>query len=346
MYYRIKALHELGFDIDLHCFEYGRGVQPHLEEITSRVYYYRRDKNLTDWFSPFPFIVKTRRSTALLERLLEDDAPILFEGIHSTFYLGDERLKDRIKIVRAHNVEHDYYAELAKQARGAKKRFFKSEARKLKKYEPVLQQADHILAIQQNDLTHFKQYATTHLLPASIPPIEMDELKRTDPYCLFHGNLSVAENENAALWIIAALRKLDVELVIAGKNPSDKLYRACEDEGVDLVANPNDEEMSVLIQEARVHVLYTDQPTGLKLKLLNALTSSGRVIVNKHMIQGTNLGSLCMVHNSADTYAEAVKGALENELSKDDYMERRQHLKDNYDTVNNCRIIERLASGK
>ncbi|MDX2359427.1 MAG: hypothetical protein QNK23_01380 [Crocinitomicaceae bacterium] len=345
MYFRIKALHELGFEIDLHCFEYGRGYPQELEEITSTVSYYRRDKNLTDWFSPFPFIVKTRRSSKLLNALLKDDSPILFEGIHSTFYLGDERLSDRIKIVRTHNVEHQYYAELAKKATGLKRIFYKSEARKLKKYEPILAKADHILAIQKNDFVHFKAFNhSVHLLPACTPPITGTAYTKTEPYCLFHGNLSVLENENAALWILESLGPLNIELVIAGKNPSDRLREYCSDDGVDVIDNPNEEKMQELVQEARVHVLYTDQPTGLKLKLLNALNSSGHVIVNNKMVAGTQLGTYCQVKNTPKSFAHAVQLVMEKELSQEKFEERRSYLREHFDTKKNCELIERLIN--
>ena len=345
MYYRIEALYKLGYEIDLHCFEYGRGHQDTLGNITRSVSYYSREKNLTDWFVPMPFIVKTRRSDELLHALLKDKSPILFEGLHSTFYLGDERLNDRIKIVRTHNIEHEYYSELAKQATGLKRMFFKSEARKLQKYEPILSKADHILAIQKNDLVHFKAFNhKVHLLPACAPPIAGTSYINTDSYCLFHGNLSVLENENAALWIIKSLGSLNIELVIAGKNPSDRLRKICSDYGVDLIESPSDEKMQELVQEARVHVLYTDQPTGLKLKLLSALNSSGHVVVNNKMVTGTQLGTYCQVENTPKSFAYAVQTAMEKELPKETFDERQKYLQENFDSRRNCEIFDRIIN--
>ena len=47
--------------------------------------------------------------------------------------------------------------------------------------------------------------------------------------------------------------------------------------------------MKKLIGEAQVHLLYTAQPTGLKLKLLNVLFAGRFVICNEHMVAGTGL---------------------------------------------------------
>ncbi len=46
VFYRIKAFHELGIKIHLHCFEYGRGKQIELEQYCIEVKYYKRN---TGW---------------------------------------------------------------------------------------------------------------------------------------------------------------------------------------------------------------------------------------------------------------------------------------------------------
>ena len=52
MFYKIKALHELGIKIHLHCFEYGRGQQPELNKYCEEVFYYQREIIV----SPYPGI--------------------------------------------------------------------------------------------------------------------------------------------------------------------------------------------------------------------------------------------------------------------------------------------------
>lgn len=344
--FRIQALHKLGFEITLHCFEYGRDwAQKALEAYTKELHYYPRKKPLTDWLSGTPFIVKTRSDNRLLENLLKDDSPILFEGLHTTFFLADERLKDRIKIVRAHNVEHEYYAELAKHASGTKRLFFASEARKLEKYEPVLKHASHILAIQQNDLEHFKTLNdSVHLLPACTPLSEAVYLD-TDPYCLFQGNLSVPENENAANWILDALSDSKVNLRIAGKDPSEKLKARCRETSVKLIANPDEEAMQSLIQKARVHALYTDQPTGLKLKLLNALNTSGHVVANAKMVAGTVLDELCEIEDRSQKFKQIIERLMDSPLSEEAFSQRQNFLSEHFDSLKNCQLIVDLING-
>ena len=130
VFYKIKALHKAGVEITLHCFEYGRGKPPELEKYANTVFYYKRKKSIFDFLKKDPFIVVTRSNKSLLENLLLDDAPILFEGLHTTYFLNSNPLANRIKMVRTHNIEHNYYNGLAKNAKGWIKWFFKLEAKK------------------------------------------------------------------------------------------------------------------------------------------------------------------------------------------------------------------------
>ena len=113
VFYKIKALSVLGVKIHLHCFQYGRKEQPVLEKYCFKVYYYPRKTTKLKFFSRLPYIVASRESEELMSNLLKDKHPILMEGLHSTLYIKDERLKGRKIIVRSHNIEHNYYWQLA-----------------------------------------------------------------------------------------------------------------------------------------------------------------------------------------------------------------------------------------
>ena len=66
--------------------------------------------------------------------------------------------------------------------------------------------------------------------------------------------------------------------------------------------------------DAQVNILRTDQPTGMKIKLLHALFCGRHCLVNSPMVAGTGLGDLCCV---ADT-AEAMRSEL-NRLMQTDF---------------------------
>jgi hypothetical protein len=344
VFYRVKAFIEAGVKVHLHCFEYGRGEQEILKRC-HEVKYYKRDMSFAKQLSLMPFIVNTRRSEALVQDLLKDDYPILCEGLHTTAVLLDKRLKNRRIYVRAHNVEHDYYKGLGDTERCGWKRFFyHMEAWKLRRYEPVLKKAAGIFAISQQDVDYFsKHYNNVTLVPGFSAADSVCSETGRGEYVLYHGNLSVRENEEAAKWLIEnVFSELDMACVVSGLNPSDKLKKLADKySNVTLVANPDDAEMIDLLRQAQVNILVTNQPTGLKLKLLNALYNGRFCLVNTEMVRGTSLESLCVVADEPEQMIAEIKRLMEEDFTDDDIEERDAQMRQLYDNESNAQKIIR-----
>jgi hypothetical protein len=116
LYYKIRTLHEQGIKIHLHCFTSGRDEQPVLKDYCERVYYYPRRIGHKGVSYQLPYIVCSRSNPELPERLLQDEFPILLEGVHCTYLTQDNRFAKRKILLRLHNVESVYYKQLAKSA--------------------------------------------------------------------------------------------------------------------------------------------------------------------------------------------------------------------------------------
>lgn len=347
VFYRVKALSEAGVKVHLHCFEYGRGEQ----EILNRcheVKYYKRDTSFGKQLSLTPFIVNSRKSEALVLDLLKDDYPILCEGLHTTAVLLDKRLRNRKVFVRTHNVEHDYYNGLAEVERcGWKRLFYHVEAWKLGRYEPVLKNAAGIFAISQKDADYFKQYYNNvTLVPGFSATDSVCSETGRGEYVLYHGNLSVRENEDAAKWLIEnVFAELDLHCIVSGLNPSDKLKKLVDTyTNVTLMANPDDAEMIDLLRQAQVNILVTNQPTGLKLKLLNALYNGRFCLVNSDMVKGTSLDTLCVVADEPKQIIAEIKRLMEEDFTEDDIEERDARMRQLYDNeANALKIVEAIG---
>ena len=89
VYYKLMALRALGVKIILHCFEYERPRSRELERICERVFYYKRRTGLLTNLTHLPYNVYSRKDPLLIQHLLENDYPILFEGLHTCYYLCD-----------------------------------------------------------------------------------------------------------------------------------------------------------------------------------------------------------------------------------------------------------------
>ena len=347
VYYRIKALADAGVNIHLHCFAYGRGQAAPLEEICASVYYYDRKGPGKSISLSRPYITSSRRSKDLQKRLAAQPYPILFEGLHSCYYLDHPSLKSHWKLVRMHNIEWQYYQQLAKREPDyLKKPYLWVEAHLLKKFEKILWAADSILAISPADFTYLEDaYISAHFLPAFHPHEEVSSLPGSGAYCLYHAKLSVAENHEAAMYLIREVfSELDVPFVIAGSEPMPKLIQAInEHDHIRLVHNPGRGEMLDLMRLAHCHVLPTFQATGLKLKLLNALFCGRFIVANPPMIAGSGLEEACLIAEDAREFRDGIRQLFKLPFSEKEIDRRKEMLLPYSNRINAQKLIELLS---
>jgi hypothetical protein len=326
VYYKIKELHKRGVGVILHCYEYGRDRSKELEDLCAEVNYYPRKLGRQNLFKKNPYIVVSRNSDELLQRLIQDDYPIVFEGLHSCYYLSHEHLQNRLKVVRTHNIEHDYYRNLAEAENSIFKRYyFYNEANKLERFEQVLEHADHIACISKPDQAYFdRKYGHTSLVSAFHPFQNVESGSVEIEHAVYHGNLSVPENNKAALWLVQEVfNDLEIPLVIAGNDPSAELIQAVESsDHVSLKANCTTEEIHELVQTAKINVLPTFQATGIKLKLLAALYMGRFCVVNTPMIQDTGLERLCHIADSPIEMKKVLRELMVADYEENSFREQ------------------------
>ena len=342
---KIKELHAAGIKIHLHCFQYGRGEAAELLQYCEKVYYYKRS-GINTLLSIRPYIVASRDSWELLANLQINQWPIIFEGLHTCYFLNHKKLKNRKKIVRLHNVEHHYYRQLAiRETHFFKKIFYTLEAYKLKWFEAILVHATHLLPISKTDEAYFSENFNGSKITLIDPFLESNEVTAqtgVGKYMLYHGNLSVNENEEAANYLIATLfSKLDFPVVIAGKNPSMALQNTAKNYShIQLVINPSQESMQQLVADAQLHVLYTAQPTGIKLKLFNSLLNGRHCVANSHILAGTTAATLCEVADDIETMLAKVQKLLSHPFTEAQVEERKLFFSTHY---NNNFSVEKLV---
>lgn len=331
VFFKIKALHQLGVRIHLHCYEYGREHSKELLKYCEKVYYYRRRVYKNPILGRRPYIVTSRQSDELLQRLLENNWPILFEGLHTTAFLSDKRLEGRFKMVRMHNVEHHYYKHLEVIEKNYfKKYFFRVESERLQRYQRVLKDANLILAISTDETAYFKR-RWNHVM--YLPPFHSNESVDIQPgkgqFALYHGNLGVGENSEAAMFLLKEVfNDLEIPLVIAGNRPPQELVRqASLNPQVELRHHISTKEIHELISSAQINVLFTNQSTGIKLKLINVLFKGRHCLVNPKMVNGTGLKSLCAMAKTADEFKKELKNLYNKPFPPSELRRRQENLK-------------------
>ena len=332
VFYKLKALHEIGIEIILHCFEYRGNRAPELEKICKKVYYYKRNTSILSHISFMPYTVYSRKESDLLNNLGKDDYPILFEGLMSCYYLNHPGLANRTKLFREANIEHDYYSGLAR-ATGSftRKMYYSLESLRFKAFEKKLESADVILAISQVDGEQLKSrfpHKRVEFIPGFHSNNSVTSLPGQSDFLLYHANLSVPENELAAIYLCEKVfSKLNYKCIVAGLKPTKRLEKIISNyPTIELIANPDEAKMAALIQDVQVHVMVTFQGTGLKLKLLNTLFAGRHVLVNQLMLEGSGLDKLCHISDNSTEQIKICNKLMKIPFNQSDISEREKIL--------------------
>lgn len=342
VFFKIKALHQAGVKIHLHCFEYGRGRHDELNQYCEHVNYYQRETLSAGIPLRLPYIVSSRINPELLKNISKDNYPILLEGIHCTWYLYHGELGNRSVLLRLHNVEYEYYRQLAKSTRNFyKKIYFLLESILLKKYENRVARKTKLLVLNEKDKHTYQRMFSAkdvEFLPAFLPVKEVESRTGKGDYCLYHGNLSVPENEKAVLWLLKnVFNQLNVPFIIAGKKPTASLIKEIDkNNNVQLFENPSDGTMEELIKNAHVHPLPSFNTTGIKIKLLIALFKGRFVVTNAASLEGTRLEPLCDKAETPSAYKDKIEKLFKTSFTENDIIKRKDILNSLYDSEKNA----------
>ena len=102
--------------------------------------------------------------------------------------------------------------------------------------------------------------------------------------------------------------------------------------------------MEQLIQEAHIHVLHTENTSGIKLKLLSCLYSSGHLLVNPQMVEGTPFTEFCVIAKNTKDLKIHFLGLKNVAPNREDYEKRKACIEAHFNNVENCKLIERLLN--
>lgn len=345
VFYKIKALHELGIEIHLHCFV---SEVPHqfteLEAITRKVYFYKTSVNPFLIFAKAPLSVARRNNKLLLKNLEKTNAPVFFESLKTTYLVDADTLPNHHKILRLHNVEHNYFEGISKSEKSLfHKIIFGLEAKKYKNYEKVIRKFETVIT-----LSHFEhQYINDRFKECVYVPVfhgneSVSELSPFGKYAFYHGDLRMSDNKRAAAFLIEVFKKIpDYNLVIAsGCGAAFVEKRILGFSNISYVPIQNQHHLDQLLEEAHINVMLSFQQSGTKLKLINSLYKSRFCIINANIVDDVNIQSLCKI---AETESEFINQV--NRLKDQPYLDfenRNKILKRILNDHVNARLIEEV----
>lgn len=331
--FKIRALKSNGFRIHLHCFESDKPRRSSLENLCDNVYYYKRRQFIRGMETLLPYTLSTRSNPELIERLMQDDHPILFEGLQTVYpLLRSNACQKRKILVRIHRSERCYFWDLFKIRHwGVKKLAFLIESVLFKKIESGIISHFPVSVSSEVLYRYYKGLfpkAEIHTIPGftGIPGSFYQEGK--GGFCLYHGELSNRENEYAAQWLLEhVFNTLEIPFVIAGYGPSKNLEQAAHIRmHTCLVADPGEKEMLDLVKKAQINILPSFISNGNRTPLLRSLSIGKHVVTNVKGITDKEMMNVCEVARTPQEFSKAIKTLFEKEFEKAVFEQRESYL--------------------
>jgi glycosyltransferase involved in cell wall biosynthesis len=106
-----------------------------------------------------------------------------------------------------------------------------------------------------------------------------------------------------------------------------------------IIANPDKDELQDVIEKAQLHILPSQNETGLRLKLINALMNGRYCITNLVSVEGTNLLPLCHIANSPNEIKDAIRRLYNKPFTQADIDLRAEILSVEYNNKANVQQL-------
>ena len=342
VFYKIKALHSLGFSIYLHCYYDDRKVvSEELKAITEEVYLYKKNKNPLFVFSKFPLPVICRFQKDIIQNIKKHNAPILFEGLHSTMILQKASL-DNKKYLRMHNIESNFYAGMSKSETNLiKKILYHFVSKKYQTYQKITADFDCVFALSQHEYKEAKKMTANCVY---VPVFHGNETNTTlseyGNYAFYHGDLRLSDNKRAAQFLIEVFKEIpDYDLIIASSNGKKRIENNSKNvPNVKFVKIKSEAYLDELFANAHINVMLSFQEAGTKLKVINSLFKSRFCLINKNMVDDEKVLSLCELASTKQDFISKITDLINKPYTQNEA--RKEVLMSVLNDVNNAKLIE------
>lgn len=310
IFYKIKALHSLGCKIYLHCFVNEIPAEnTELESLVEKVHYYKNKKSLLRFLSLKPYSVSYRFDSQLILNVNEINAPILFESLKVSSSIG--HFSDVKKVLRMHNIEHDYFYGIAKsESNWLMKLVYKLEASRYRIFESQIKKFDEVVTLSIKEQHYISdKFKNSSYIPLFHGNETVEALSEFGKYAIYSGDLRTSDNRKAVRFLVDVFNQLnDYPLMIAVKDHFDFVEKLIEkSSNIVLVRLQDYSHLQRLLAEAHINVMVSFQESGTKLKLVNALFNSRHCLINTNMVDDDRILKICHLASSRQEFIDAIQ---------------------------------------
>jgi glycosyltransferase involved in cell wall biosynthesis len=323
---RVKALHRLGFTIDLLATCKAApsagdmaAVRPYVREIIICA----RSRTVSDLLSFRPFQVSSRK--ALSSAALSGHYHLLLlESEFVAAVLSNPGLHRDVTVMRIHNREPEYFRQLAIAADNWREKiYFAIESNKFSLLERSLhQKVGNMMFISADEVAVYRKQhpkANCIFLPAPVDTASFIRKSAVSQTVLFIGSLFMVNNREAVSWFLHRVHPLladigEYKLIVAGNSRGTDLEWVRRlmtgNANIELIESPDD--LEPLYRSGSVFVNPMQHGAGVKIKNIEAIQRGLPVVTTSIGNQGTGLvhRDEVLVADTPEGFAAAIRELL------------------------------------
>lgn len=280
----------------------------------------------------FYMMARDKKMQNKLEELLSKNKYdiILTEFSHTASY---DMNSSAVKIMDAHNVEHEIFKKMWLNAKSPLRRFYyKTEFKKFYREEIVaLKRHDAIFTTSMNDKNILDQ-EVPEISKFVIPNgVEADYFRPSgetpEPFSLvFTGAMSYVPNYDGILHFLNTTFPLilksipNAKLYVVGNNPPPVLLKRSAD---NVIITGFVEDVRPYIKRSSVYIVPLRMGSGTRLKVLEAMSMKIPIVTTSMGSEGINVvdGKSALIADNPRSFADAVINLLRNKNLRDTLIE-------------------------
>jgi len=326
-----------------------------------KTYYYRKDNSIISRlyhavrYKACSVYAKSWKSIEKELDWAQYDVVNLERSLNS-YIIASAKKNNKYVIVRFHNVEYDYYANIYRHNGGIINKIKSDIAFYYEKN--IAKYADAIIPITEKDAQRIGElYPVANdkmfINPVCVAPTESDSSSLiTDlpsKYYLATGSLWYGPNADGIIWFIDNVWKdvinnkimSDIYLIVAGGRPNQKLKEKVNASvRVMLVDTPDD--IDPYFRNAHAYIAPIFNGAGMKVKVAEALSYGLNVYGTKHAFIGYEHAKGIHLMNTKEEFYSA----LVNEVFFDDQKMIKDDFEEKYSINHSIKFYHNLLSNK
>lgn len=259
---------------------------------------------------------------------------VIIDKTQEPYFLKAAKAHGKKVLVRAHNVEWDYYANIHRLQPSLRNFVRKHLAYWNEKW--IVEHADGIICLTEVDRARFHEAYHVPMEKLFLDPVCIDVSARkpsaalpadsdiTKPYFLLTGSLWYGPNAEGARWLIENVWKQfsktaegsGYQLVCAGARPNEALKKLAK-QVPDVVLADSPEDMQPYFAHAFAYVAPIFSGAGMKVKIAEALSYGLFVIGAHHALLGYEMREGIQEVATAEEFLQAMESLVRKERTWD-----------------------------